>query len=142
MRLGEVCEHGQLARSCETCDYEAEIAELKEDRDGYRNGQMQAQHILSATMDSNARYAREVELLKQQIYDLHRNNQFYLQYLHLLTADNNALRKQMTRMCDECHAMDAVLAIENIAHACPCLPECDDCLAHIKTHQKERMPYA
>ncbi len=78
----------------------------------------------------------EIKDLDTQIINFQVINDFYLQCLGALNAEIAALRQQMTTMCDECHAMDAVLAIENIAHACPCLPECDDCRAHIKTYQE------
>jgi DNA repair exonuclease SbcCD ATPase subunit len=67
------CEHGQLARSCNICEYEREIAELRArvaeleaERDGYRNGQQQLQNTLSTVMDSNAKWANDYKELKAE----------------------------------------------------------------------------
>jgi len=46
-----------------------EIEHLKDEREGYRNGQQQVQAMLESTMDSNSKWAAENKALKAELAD-------------------------------------------------------------------------
>jgi hypothetical protein len=77
----------------------------------------------------------EIKDLDTQVINFQGINDFYLQCLGALNAEIAALRQQMTVMCDRCPAQAAVFAVENIAHVCPELNECDDCICHINEYR-------
>jgi len=46
---------------------EEKVKELQEERDGYKNGQIQLQEMVSDLMDVNAKWAKRVEKLEEAI---------------------------------------------------------------------------